>query len=1634
MFDVSRDDNRMPRRWCVRSFLSKFLLTALLTALLAFTLQGVSAQASPIPTAAYSFDEGSGSTVKDSAGNHTGTIQGASWAAVGKYGSALSFDGENDLVSIADVADLDLTDSFTLEAWVYPETATNWTPVISKNENPESGYGSGYVLFSQGPGKPRGWLANSGTTKSVTGLTTLPTKEWRHLAFTSDGPNLRLYVDGKLVGNPAPAIAAGATATELEIGHWDSLDTYFEGLIDEVRVYDELLTEGQIQIDRDTAVGLDPLPIAAYSFDEGSGSTAKDSAGNHNGTISGATWSTVGKYGSALSFDGEGDLVSITDAAELGLTGAFTLEAWVRPDSLTVARPVISKGESSGGGSGYLLSAKHVDNAAGFVASSGNNAEVSSASSLPTATWSHLALTFDGTDLRLYVGGTPVATESAITAKATNASLEIGHSAFGGYFDGLIDEVRLYDEALYKKQIQIDRDTAVGLDQLPIAAYSFDEGSGSTVQDSAGNHTGTIQGASWATGKFGFGFALNFDGINDLVSIPNAVDFNLTNSFTLEAWVRPDTAVNWTPVIAKAENTSSGDSGYVFFSQGPGKPRGWLSNSGATWSVTGPTALPTGTWSHLAFTHDGTYLRLYANGQLVATSSPTTITAKATVADLEIGHSFFGGYFDGLIDEVRIYNEALSQIQIGADRDNRVEPPPLREVTTHALDTGSSSELISSVPITNPPAPIAEKVVYSLALPSIIAGEALRATGNLKLINDHSYDVTDSVRLVLGTSPSDSAGTATFTPWTRVRQTSDMDHWTLPINGVYHARSNLGTLYLNLVVKAESEDAESGEALEVAQDYGRLAVTRYAPAAGPLSQDTHQLQPLVGGGAEQITSLPVDSAWRVVLSRKVSGLSYDDILDLSAQVEVQNTSGTTVQLESQLVRATSSSANGSSVSSPMLERLLPAMQRTRIVQSNAARISDPGKPYLNLRLRAVPVGSSPQPLTVSAGSGALNVLRFKPNAGEPTAPLRQATRENEPQWDATANVSSIPFASGSAPEKRVVASRGISGLRKGDVIYGRGLVTGDLASGNEAKLVAGLIIADNPTGTSGDIVAKLSGDDVTTSGQIHTVFTEGTYVAPRASYDDKYLNLVAYADRAPAYSGESMKVPTASVSYARSMPMSPLDEGFEGGLDEDGINSLFEFEYDGTLSATSAEAREGQKSMLVDLDFSNDYTGDVPGSRRVEGRLPDLHAAGGIAGGETWYGFSVYFPDEFKTPGPNPYRLFAGMIDEVRLYDEPLSQGQISTDLAGEYGGTPTPVAAYGFNEGSGSFAADSTGSHNGAINGAVWDPSGKYGAALRFDGIHDLVTVPDTAALDFTDAFTLEAWVQPESLSSFTPVITKAENPEDNSGYTLDAHSYGGPTGRVFDEGEATLATGPTALPTGTWSHLALTSDGDYLRVYVNGEVVATQATIDAAPTNSDLTIGASSDLIADATGPYTVFTQWRQPNGDGIEGCASSPSMRPPVTFSARYYKANAHTNPGETETATPTAGDYIDVRFFGGELNPDCQQPVNPEQIYVVAPLEQNRWYDFVQHTKWTGLEGNIGHSITEVWIDGDQVLGDKKLPVSMPSLFWHETPENANLITYPQFGLYGGNSFEDPTQRIYIDAVRSGNSYSDVEPSE
>ena len=200
--------------------------------------------------------------------------------------------------------------------------------------------------------------------------------------------------------------------------------------------------------------------VAAYGFEETSGTTVKDSTVNANdGIITNAVRITNGHSGKALSFNGTNAWVTVYNSPSLFLSGKMTLEAWVYPQSLTIGGKTIILKEGSGIEVYSLYANEDADRPISYI-NNGSYRSVMGPTKLPVNQWTHLVATYDGQYQRLYVGGTgtPVV-EVAKSAQngliqQSGGVLRIGgNSLWGEFFNGYIDEVRIYNRALAATEI-----------------------------------------------------------------------------------------------------------------------------------------------------------------------------------------------------------------------------------------------------------------------------------------------------------------------------------------------------------------------------------------------------------------------------------------------------------------------------------------------------------------------------------------------------------------------------------------------------------------------------------------------------------------------------------------------------------------------------------------------------------------------------------------------------------------------------------------------------------------------------------------------------------------------------------------------------------------------------------------------------------------------------------------------------------------------------------------------------------------------------------------------------------------------------------------------------------------------------
>lgn len=240
--------------------------------------------------------------------------------------------------------------------------------------------------------------------------------------------------------------------------------------------------------------------VAQYDFNAGSGRILKDTSGHGNqGRIHGARWVKRGN-GYCLRFDGVKDYVDCGDGPSLNLTKTMTLEAWVRVEGPVSGEVgIFGKGFDS-----YLLTYYHNGEAYFYIDSGGNDVR----SALGTGSWHHVAATFDGDILRMYIDGKLVnqfrskyktirpGGRFTIGAVMSNPAAADPGTRNASYFPGEIDDLRVYDTALTAGRIH--EDFARELPQFSTAEFQPI----AAAKSAAAIHQGSVTISAAADGRF----------------------------------------------------------------------------------------------------------------------------------------------------------------------------------------------------------------------------------------------------------------------------------------------------------------------------------------------------------------------------------------------------------------------------------------------------------------------------------------------------------------------------------------------------------------------------------------------------------------------------------------------------------------------------------------------------------------------------------------------------------------------------------------------------------------------------------------------------------------------------------------------------------------------------------------------------------------------------------------------------------------------------------------------------------------------------------------------------------------------------------------------------------------------------
>jgi len=636
----------------------------------------------------WSFDVGKGGAkaVDMSGKGNNGTLTNmnttAAWVG-GKIGNALSFDGVNDFVEVSGPA---LT-NLTMCAWVL----SNNPDGTGNPDGLSNIVGGSGILYYASVYSSKFQVYDGGNWRS--GTTIFSAGVWYYTCLTFQGATkeLKLYTNGNLEYS-ASGWGTYSNGSISVLGRHTGAVRYLNGKLDEVRIYNRALSAEEIkrlyrqtspQMNASQANKLRQGLVGMWTFDgnDMSGNTAIDRSGNgNNGTLTNGPKKVIGKIGQALNFDGVDDYIFVNDPGDSSVldfdtSSTITMSAWIRKSSLTSYPLIVTKGRSNGSYTNYAIRSGDGTGSerkfSFFYRNSANTAwhvydTVSNV--FEVGNWYHVAVSYTfgtGSSIKMYINGVEmpggwVAGTGNDAPLVGNFQLWIGDDNANSEFHGLIDEVRVYNRALTPAEIRqlykagssfhpnvtnksTIRDGLVG-------HWTFDGADMGTTsaRDASGNaNTGwLINGAKKTIGKIGQG--MNFDGVDDNVSavigsVPSA-------TFTISAWIKLNE-------LGREQHAAefTGTQFYVASNNKLG--------TGNWGNAAGSTALTKGQWYHIVITRNSSQLLLFLNGSQDGSGSVLTNEPSSPFV---IGRFYGAGnyWFNGLIDEVRVYNRALTQAEI----------------------------------------------------------------------------------------------------------------------------------------------------------------------------------------------------------------------------------------------------------------------------------------------------------------------------------------------------------------------------------------------------------------------------------------------------------------------------------------------------------------------------------------------------------------------------------------------------------------------------------------------------------------------------------------------------------------------------------------------------------------------------------------------------------------------------------------------------------------------------------------------------------------------------------------------------------------------------------------------------------
>jgi hypothetical protein len=592
----------------------------------------------------WGMDDGSGTIARGRLDQAHGEVHGGAVWTSGPVGGALQLDGVDDYVSTTFADNLA---NWSVSLWVRSPAAPANAPTsgpVQREANFQINWNHGEAQFRGAAG-----MRVAGRWYSA-GFGALAANTWYYLTATYDGETLRAYRDGVLItANTSPSGPTDAEATPLTLGKYPSRERYFAGTIDDVRIYDRALSAAEIAALM--GQGLDGTPPSAPSglLTSVAGQTvnlfwqpAADQESGisqyrvYRGTVSGGAKSALGFVsGANLAASDTTGAANTTYYYEVkavngvGLEGGPSNEASALTGDVPPAAPT-----------GLAASVTNDDVALDW-ADSGEQ---------------------DLAGYRVYRGTTPGGPYSPIGPALIGASAYSDQDLAPGTYYYVVTAVDAGGFESGQSPQVVATILPPPSPTTPTWEWRFDEGAGTTAVDASGHGMdGTLRnGTLWSAGVSGS--AVTFDGVDDYVS--TNLSQNLAN-WTVAVWVRspaaPANGVTAGPVQREANYQINWNHGDANFRGAAGV------RVAGSWYAASFGPLAANTWYLLVATYDGETLRAYRDGILITANARPSGPPDAESRPVVFGkHATRDRFFNGTIDDVRIFDRALNDSEVAA--------------------------------------------------------------------------------------------------------------------------------------------------------------------------------------------------------------------------------------------------------------------------------------------------------------------------------------------------------------------------------------------------------------------------------------------------------------------------------------------------------------------------------------------------------------------------------------------------------------------------------------------------------------------------------------------------------------------------------------------------------------------------------------------------------------------------------------------------------------------------------------------------------------------------------------------------------------------------------------------------------